>query len=427
MGGLPYLGRKYNKDSTLLTKVFNVRHVAELSAADKQLYSLLVDRPSFKSFHQAYSGYTVDKFFSETVMYHKAYNDMMELRTTLDELSEQLTRNEWVDGGAQLQKRTLDPAIQLMERLRNIYKELELTPEGQRIAAMYYRLELDAAKQMSNHILRGFLNLEAPDMLNWLASSYGLVLFRKTDIDSTSLQAFINKVSSLDYAARNIGIHEADDVVWVYLTKNADYRVSFANDTQDLLFHVNGKELSRYNWAQNDPRFLQSAYRAPIEGLPVRDLLTPEHVTRPLDMLYYITEGASGSSMFDRFTQDSLQEVYHAMPKQVFDNFYGFDHLTKPAFWSTMQFNHTVLGSTEFRSLFVPTASDNIAKTIAEATHARVKQHGTVLIYTAAFYSDMSSVRASQYRNAYGTIAETGNQIFQRQSRLYSCCVSPSQ
>jgi hypothetical protein len=327
-----YLASKYDKDTAeLLGKIFGVTHVNKLSQHDKELYTLLVSNGKMNRYRKAYSGKWITDYLSETIQYSKDYERMLRLDVTLDEFNKTLGKNSLFDGGSQLTKKALIPAAHLLEGLENAYKFLEQLPDGAKVAYEFYKQERQVADDAARYILKGFLNLDADNMAHWLASSNGFAVFRKADIEAIEHEGFMTKTLTDEYLKANITVLEDGEYTWIYLNKKANLRASISNDMQSIKYYVNNIEKDRFNWSQNNVDQITKAYSSDVVEVIAERI--PNQLIKAENMLYYMSEGRSGSSMYEAFKQTHLQEAMLKMPQEMRNNFYSYKELTAPAFW----------------------------------------------------------------------------------------------
>jgi hypothetical protein len=393
-----YMTSKYDKDADeLIKEVFKVKSVKQLTPEDQELYTMLIESSKNNRYKKAYTGMWINDYLKETIQYATDYEKMMDLEYTLDEFNKVLMKKDeqgayLFDGGIQLSKKALLPAANMLKSLQNAYETLEKIPgKGTRMAYEFYKQERKAADELGTHILKGFLNLDAENMAHWLASSNGFVVFKKYELEMAEHNGFMTKMLTEDYLSRNIAVVDEDDYTWVFLNRNAGLRARHTDDATKYWF--NNQEVDRYQWAQNDLNLIKNAYVSP----ETMEFNLPGQVEKADNMLYYMTDGASGASMWERFSQRHLQEAFLKMPDVMKENFYSYKELTAPAFWRNTQYNHSILGKTMGRGEVVTAASDNMARSIAEATARRVQEHGSVLTYSAAMFDEFSALNERTY------------------------------
>jgi hypothetical protein len=139
----------------------------------------------------------LNDYRSETIAYMMQYEKLVELRSTFDVFNRQLAHNNLFDGATQLQKKTLWPAVEVIDRLKQVYEALESQPNGRRLAYAFYKQERDVADAVARGILRHFTDLTPDRMAHWLASSNGFVVFADADLAPEVLAAFIDKLKMI--------------------------------------------------------------------------------------------------------------------------------------------------------------------------------------------------------------------------------------
>lgn len=387
---MKYLANKHRgAEDELYSILFKDVDPTHLDEAEQSLYSLLtsdwVDNPDFGTSLRYADSLVGKRSYVDGNRYLQALDRLTAVQTTFDEMSRTTDQLGMVGGAAGIYARAFQPCV---DAIRTYYDYISNLSREYR--ASFFEAERALVDNYAVRIMREFVSNDADSTVQWLAHSHGFVVFNKADfgnvMSADGYSAFIKKLGSSEFFDKGVRVIEANELTWVYLSKDSGYRVLINSDNSAHVL-VNNIEIPRYEWGLWDIDDLHKVYKAK-DGMQL-------DLTATLNALDNVTEGAVRGSLGDTFSRGQLDELYKRMPTDMLTDFYTNDYLSTPGFWTRLDFNHTILGTSAARNELGAFSSNSMFNNIVNATEFKMNDRGVRLVYVQAMMNDAGCVKGT--------------------------------
>lgn len=344
-------------------------------------------------------------YYNEVHMYEDQLENLLSLRSSINEYTTYLDKAGLSDASAQLNMVAASPALHMLEKLVDV-----LSIDRHTMQVVRGRIA-GFTRNIKNSITSHFIMANADETVNWLAHSKGMVYISKNR--NFDYRTFISKLSSQEFVDSNILFEETQDAIWVWLTRDAKWD-ALVHDGK-VVYYANGKQLEPSNWRGfTSSMAYEISKDLPNEIKGATDAFVADFV-KAYERLMYMTDNQAGMSTLEELGQKQFIEALNYMPLRMKETFYDDIHLKKRQMWQGPQYNHSFLGET---NKVVDIYASDIVSNLAKTTERQIMNHTTATRYTAALLDPMLGIAKSGMADLYQTDPEAVFQYFKQHPEI---------
>lgn len=324
-----------------------------------------------------------DSKYEDLYMYQAVVDNALELQTSLNSISE-YADNKLISNSTSIRARAMDPILRAT-------RDFNVSSSGDRAV---YMAEKEAFDKMTQTQTRHIYNMQAPDMVNWIAGNYGrpIVIDRNNihkllpDKPETAYLNLIDKLSTEEFVNAKIRFAEYDNNIIVYLDRSANLQVYLKDGKSE--FHVCNTliepDYPSFSWEA-----VQDVYRNRCEL---------SDIEQALNVLDRISQTNVRGSCWDTMGKDAFERFWKALPQDIQTVATPFEIMNSPMAWNGATYNRTFLGSGAMRKRFGVISTERPLSMLANATNYATEYGASKDVYVQAMLSDFTSV----HRTALG-------------------------
>lgn len=326
---------------------------------------------------------TVYKDQERTLNKAKVYKDIAQdfrenVVDSVRTLGKDLDKTNLYDTKSQVLANALQPVVDMLDNISEAITKGSVSDE---FVDTTLRAHFDnIAKAQTAQVLQ----LPPIDLRNLMATNAPIMRLSNMDVktnkDIAELMTNVLKRKA-EYEQLGIKIHVADDVTYMYLTKDNVLDFRYDSITRKFRYELNDE-------------FIDSPILKPVRGVitDLKGLDIINDVENCMTSLEKLSEGAANGSVGVHISSDSFKELYNNLPDEILKDIIPIDMITKQEMFTGNRFDFTNLGSASGRKAFDEFYSSNSALAILNNAELTAKQSGTAIQYTQLYYSDLFSI-----------------------------------